>query len=68
MTLEEAAHGLTFTGDHKEDIVNDCNFITHIISEICADLYAGPPQIDTLLPEIQYPHWDYFHIQHLLSL
>lgn len=36
MTLEEAAHGLTFTGDHKEDIVNDCNFITHIISEICA--------------------------------
>lgn len=36
MTLEEAARGLTFTGDHKEDIVNDCNFITHIISEICA--------------------------------
>ena len=33
---EEAAYGLTFTGDAKKDIVNDCNFITHIISEICA--------------------------------
>lgn len=38
MTLEEAAHGLMFTGDNKEDedIVNDCEFITHIISKICA--------------------------------
>ena len=36
MTLQEAAYGLTFTGDHKEDRVNDCIFITHIISEICA--------------------------------
>lgn len=36
MTLEEAAHGLMFTGEDKKDIVNDCNFITHIISEICA--------------------------------
>ena len=36
MTLEEAAHGLMFTGDNKEDIVQDCEFITHIISEICA--------------------------------
>lgn len=36
MTLEEAAHGLTFTGEGKKDIVNDCNFITHIIPEICA--------------------------------
>lgn len=36
MTLEEAAKGLTFTGDNKKDKVNDCIFITHIISEICA--------------------------------
>lgn len=33
---EEDKFGLKFTGDLNEDIVNDCNFMTHIISEICA--------------------------------